>query len=394
MCPSYRATLDEEHSTRGRANALRLAMTGQLGPDGMTSRRVFEVMDLCLSCKSCKSECPSNVDVARLKSEFLQKHHDAHGTSLRERLVAGSATMARMMAGRKAPIVNFLQETWLFRTILQLLAGFDSRRKPPRYATVPLPKWFAARSQPNGRAGEKVVLFDDTYMNYHQTEIGISAVELLESCGYEVILARAGCCQRPRISHGFLRDARAKGEQTLRNLDEYIQQGLKVVVCEPGCCSALTDDLPDLIDDEQLGARIKENVMMIDDFFARQVSQGNLKCEFTSPYEKILIHGHCHQKSLYGTGAMKQLLNRVPGLSVCEVDSGCCGMAGSFGYENEHYELSAQIGEDRLLPAVRRAEKGTVTVACGFSCRHQIADGANVKALHWVETIRGAGVSD
>jgi FAD/FMN-containing dehydrogenase/Fe-S oxidoreductase len=394
MCPSYRATLDEEHSTRGRANALRLAMTGQLGPDGMTSDRVFEVLDLCLSCKSCKSECPSNVDVSRLKSEFLQKCHDAHGVSLRERIIAGSTTMARIMAGRKAPIVNFLQETWLFGKILEIVAGFDSRRKPPKYATVPLPKWFAARSRPNGQAREKVVLFDDTYMNYHQTEIGISAVELLESCGYEVILARAGCCQRPRISHGFLRDARAKGEQTLRNLDKYIQQGLKIVVCEPGCCSALTDDLPDLIDDEQLGARIKENVMMIDDFLARQVSQGVLKCEFTSPYEKILIHGHCHQKSLFGTDAMKQLLERVPGISVSEVDSGCCGMAGSFGYEKEHYELSAQIGEDRLLPAVRSAEEGTATVACGFSCRHQIADGANVKALHWVETIRGAGVSD
>jgi len=394
MCPSYRATLDEEHSTRGRANALRLAMTGQLGADGLTSDRVFEVMDLCLSCKSCKSECPSNVDLARLKSEFLQKCHDAHGVSLRERIIAGSPTMARMMAGRKAPIVNFLQETWLFRGILQLLAGFDSRRKPPRYASVPFTKWFSAHSQLNGQARRKVVLFDDTYMNYHQTEIGISAVELLESCGYEVVLARAGCCQRPRISHGFLRDARAKGERTLRNLDEYIRQGLKIVVCEPGCCSALTDDLPDLIDDEQLGERIKENVMMIDEFLARQVSDGNLKCEFTSPYEKILIHGHCHQKSLFGTGAMKQLLERVPGISVSEVDSGCCGMAGSFGYEKEHYELSAQIGEDRLLPAVRGAEPGTVTVACGFSCRHQIADGANVKALHWVETIRGAGAAD
>jgi Fe-S oxidoreductase len=167
------------------------------------------------------------------------------------------------------------------------------------------------------------------------------------------------------------------------------------VVCEPGCCSALTDDLPDLIDDEQLGARIKENVMMIDEFLAREVEQGDLKCELTSPYKKILIHGHCHQKALFGTDNMKQLLERVPGVSVSEVDSGCCGMAGSFGYEKEHYELSAQIGEERLLPAVRAAEKeGTVTVACGFSCRHQIADGANVKALHWVQTIRGSEVSD
>ena len=226
-------------------------------------------------------------------------------------------------------------------------------------------------------------------MNYHQTNIGISAVELLESCGYEVILANAGCCQRPKISHGFLREARIKGEKTLLNLDKYIQQDLKVVVCEPACCSALTDDLPDLIDDEQLGQRIKENVIMIDEFLAREVRQGDLNCEFRSPFSRILIHGHCHQKSLYGTTAMKQLLDRVPGISVSEIDSGCCGMAGSFGHEKEHYELSMQIGQDRLFPVVRNRQAGTVVVACGFSCRHQLADGTGVKALHWVESIRG-----
>lgn len=405
MCPSYRATLDEEHSARGRANALRLAMTGQLGPDGMTGRRIFEVMDLCLSCKSCKSECPSNVDVARLKSEFLQKHHDAHGPGLRERIVAGSTAMAGMLAGRKAPIINFVQNTWLFRKVLEFIAGFDSRRKLPEYATVPFPKWFAKRptfvprvplpvnraTSDERRVTKRVVLFDDTYMNYHQTNVGISAVELLESCGYEVILANAGCCQRPKISHGFLRDARIKGEKTLLNLDEYIQQGLKIVVCEPACCSALTDDLPDLIDDEQLGLRIKENVIMIDEFLAREVRQGDLNCEFRSPFSRILIHGHCHQKSLYGTNAMKQLLDRVPGICVTEIDSGCCGMAGSFGHEKEHYELSMQIGQDRLFPAVRNRQAGTAVVACGFSCRHQLADGVNVKAIHWVESIRGTG---
>jgi FAD/FMN-containing dehydrogenase/Fe-S oxidoreductase len=394
MCPSYRATLDEEHSARGRANALRLAMTGQLGPNGMTSRRLFEVMDLCLSCKSCKSECPSNVDVARLKSEFLQKRHDLHGAGLREKIVAGSTAMARMLAGRKAPIVNFVQNTWLFRKVLELVAGFDSRRKLPEYASVPFPKWFAKRPQPDGRLTKKIVLFDDTYMNYHQTDVGISAVELLESCGYEVILANAGCCQRPKISHGFLRDARTKGEKTLRNLDKYIEQGLKVVVCEPACCSALTDDLPDLIDEEQLGERIKDNVMMIDEFLAGEVRSGGLNCEFSSPFNKILIHGHCHQKSLYGTAAMKELLSRVPGISVSEIDSGCCGMAGSFGHEMEHYELSMQIGHDRLFSAVRNREDGTAVVACGFSCRHQIADGADTRAVHWVESIRGAAVSD
>ena len=388
MCPSYRVTLDEEHSTRGRANALRLAMTGQLGSDGMTSQGLFNVMELCLSCKSCKSECPSNVDLTRLKSEFLQRYHDAHGAGLRERVIANSPKMAKMSAGWFAPVVNFAQRTWLFRKVLEMVAGFDSRRIPPAYASETLGKWFAKRSGTNGKMSMKVVLFDDTYMNYHETNVGMSAVELLESCGYEVILAQAGCCQRPAISHGFLRKAKAAGEETLRNLDKYIQRGLKIVVCEPGCGSSLTDDLPDLIDDEQLGQRVKDNVMMIDEFLAQESQAGNLKCEFTSRFSKVLIHGHCHQKSLFGTTAMKHLLDKA-GASATEIDSGCCGMAGSFGYEKEHYDMSMQVGEDRLFPAIRDRDEGAAVVACGFSCRHQIADGTGAKAMHWVETLRG-----
>jgi FAD/FMN-containing dehydrogenase/Fe-S oxidoreductase len=389
MCPSYRALGDEEHSTRGRANALRLAMTGQLGDDGMTNIRMFEILAKCLSCKSCKSECPSNVDMARLKSEFLQQYHDANGVPLREKLIAESTNRAARIAGWKAPIINWFQKRWLFRKALEMAAGFDKRRTPPEYAHTSFPDWFNNRSAPNGQSLGKVVLFDDTYMNYHQPEVGVSAVELLESCGYEVVRAGAGCCQRPKISHGFLREAKEEGEKTLRNLDQYIQQGLPIVVCEPECASALTDDLPDLIDDEELGNRIKENVMMIDEFLAKEVSAGNLDCKFTSPHEKILIHGHCHQKALYGTTAMKFLLDRVEGTTAEEIDSGCCGMVGSFGYEKEHYDLSRQIGEDRLFPAIREREDSTAVIACGFSCRHQIADFTNAKPLHWVQTIRG-----
>ena len=392
MCPSFRVTLDEEHSTRARANALRLAMTGQLGPEALTSERLFSVLDLCLSCKSCKSECPSNVDLARLKSEFLQKYHDTHGTGLREKMIANSPGMAAWIAGWKAPFVNFVQRNWLFRKLLEIFVGFDSRRVAPAYARLPLAKWFARRAKPKGQFSKKVVLFNDTYMSYHQTEVGISAVELLESCGYEVILAKAGCCQRPKISHGFLRKAKIAGEKTLRNLDAYIQQGLKVVVCEPGCCSALVDDLPDLIDDEQLGQRIKENVMMIDEFLYSQIQRGELNCSFSSPFTNVLIHGHCHQKALFGTTAMKRLLDRVPEMTVEEVDSGCCGMAGSFGYEKEHYDLSMQIGEERLFPALRSRSNGAAVVACGFSCRHQIADGTDASPLHWTQTIRGQDV--
>ena len=389
MCPSYRATRDEEHSTRGRANALRLAMTGQMGTGGLSSPELFEIMDLCLSCKGCKSECPSNVDLAKLKGEFLQIYREKNGTTMRDKFISRSTIMARRMAGWKAPLVNGVQKTLLFRKTLEWMAGIDSRRTLPFYAKKPLHKWFSERPSSNEQHTKKVVLFEDTYMSYHEINVGVSAVELLESCGYEVILANAGCCQRPRISHGFLKKAKAEGEKTLLNLQKYIEQGHKIVVCEPGCASALTDDLPDLIENEQLGDSIRENVMMIDVFLAKEIESGNCKAAFTSSFDKIMIHGHCHQKSLYGTNAMKMVLDRISGLTVEVLDAGCCGMAGSFGYEKEHYDMSMKVGEDRLFPAIRKKEEATGLVACGFSCRHQIAHGTGVDAKHWVEVLRG-----
>jgi FAD/FMN-containing dehydrogenase/Fe-S oxidoreductase len=389
MCPSYRATRDEEHSTRGRANALRLAMTGQMGAEWLSSQRLFEIMDLCLSCKGCKSECPSNVDVAKLKGEFLQQYRGKNGTTRRDKFIARSATLAKKMSGWKAPIVNGIQKTMFFRKTMEWWAGIDSRRILPSYARKSFHSWFDSRPGANGQPRKKVVLFDDTYMNYHETSVGISAVELLESCGYQVILARAGCCQRPSISHGFLREAKAEGEKTLRNLKKFVDEGLPIVVCEPGCASALTDDLPDLIDDLELGNSMRENIMMIDVFIENEINKGNIKTDFTSAFKKLLIHGHCHQKSLYGTTAMERVLSRVPNLEIEVLDSGCCGMAGSFGYEKEHYDLSMKVGEDRLLPAIRGKEETTGVVACGFSCRHQIAHGTGVEAKHWAEVLRG-----
>jgi len=393
MCPSYMATREEQHSTRGRANALRLAMTGQLGPDGMRSRGLYEVLDLCLSCKACKSECPSNVDVAKLKSEFLELYHREHGLTLRDRLTAGSADLAARLSGWAAPVVNWVQKTRLFRKVLEAIAGFDSRRQPPAYARETLVTWFRRRPKSAQVGKQKVALFADTYCNHHDTHVGKAAVELLESCGYEVELVHPGCCQRPRISHGLLREAKRKGMKTIEGLDRIIRQGMKVVVAEPGCASALTDDWPDLIEDDSLATRIRENVMMIDVFLARELAEGNLDCEFTSPHQNLLVHGHCHQKSLYGTFGMKTILGRVEGLTFSEVDSGCCGMAGSFGYEKEHFDLSKAVGEDRLFPAIRNRPENAEVVACGFSCRHQIADFTGVKPLHWVETLRGKAKS-
>lgn len=386
MCPSYAVTRNEEDSTRGRANALRLAIAGELGPDAIESDAMRDVLDICLSCKSCKSECPNNVDIARFKSEFLQRYHDRHGTSFRERLIAASPGIASIIAGRAAPLVNAIAGSSPFRLFQEITFGFSRRRKPPAYTDRPLPDWFTGhRAEKRER---KVVLFDDTYMNYHEPHVGRAAVGLLESCGYEVIPARAGCCQRPRISHGFLRDAKREGEKTLRNLDHFIRRGLPVVVCEPGCASALTDDLPDLIDDAELGERIVNGVYPIEVFLDREIREGRLEARFVSTAERIAVHGHCHQKALTGMEPLRNILSTLPGVRIEELDTGCCGMAGSFGYEKEHYEISMRIGEERLFPTLRSLPPGTAVIACGFSCRHQIADATGIRAHHWVETVR------
>ena len=392
MCPSYRATRDEEHSPRGRANALRLALTGQLGPDGLANQRVGEALDQCLSCKACKLECPTNVDIARLKSEFLAQYHDRHGSTQRERAVRDLPKLARRLAGPLAPVANFLAGLTITRSLTQEILGFDARRTPPAFARETFDHWYTRRRAPQQTERPLVVLFDDTWLRFYEPRVGISAVALLESCGYRVEAARAGCCQRPAISHGFLDEARRDGEQTLRHLDRWLREGVPVVCCEPSCCSALVDDLPDLIADEALARRASEGITMIDVFLAREAEASRLPGPLTATAERILLHGHCHQKALFGTGAMKSLWSGVPGLTVEEVDCGCCGMAGSFGHETEHYDLSHRIAEDKLLPAIRSAPEGTTVVACGFSCRQQILDGTGVQARHWVETVRGSAV--
>ncbi len=388
MCPSYKETMDEEHSTRGRANALRLAMSGQQDLDGLTSERLHEVLDLCLSCKACKSECPSNVDMAKLKSEVSQLYYDKNGEKLRDKIIKNSTGMSARISGKAAGIVNSIQETKLFRKLLEHVAGFDSRRVLPAYAKLPFSKWYEKNAQlvQNGR--KTVALFADTYLNYHDTHIGISAYQLLTDCGYNVLLANAGCCQRPKISHGFLREAKKEGLKTVLNLDEFMSKGIPILVCEPGCASALTDDLPDLIEDEELAKRLNENVFMIDQFLYQEMESGQLDVEFISDENEINLHGHCHQKTLYGTKGMNEILAKISGLKSKEINSGCCGMAGSFGYEKEHYEISEKIGSQDLFSAINEMSESATVVACGFSCRHQIEHFTGRKPKHWVEVIK------
>jgi len=385
MCPSFKATQAEEHSTRGRANALRLAMSGQLENSSLTNDAVIDALDLCLSCKACKSECPSNVDMAKLKSEVWQKKYDEKGIPLRDRMVRDSANMSARFSGALANTINAIQQTKLFRSTLEKTMGIEKDRVLPNYAAQPFYKWFNKRNVSKKVDAPKVVLFADTYLNYHEPNIGIAATELLEAVGYEVIVANVGCCQRPKLSQGFLRAAKKEGTITAQNLDKYFQQGLIVLVCEPSCASALKDDLPDLIEDAALAKRLKENVQMIDVFLMEQLQNGQLPSPLPPAATHISIHGHCHQKALFGTKAMKSLLDNS---TVTEISSGCCGMAGSFGYEKEHYELSKKVGEEILFPAVNALGEKEVLVACGVSCRHQIAHFTGKKAVHWVEVFK------
>jgi len=387
MCPSFKATRDEEHSTRGRANALRLAMSGQLNGSGLASERLQETLALCLSCKACKSECPSNVDMAKMKSDVMQLYYDKNGPSLRDKMIRDSSKAAKMFAGRLAPVVNALQASAPFKASLEKMAGFDKSRTLPAYTSEPFYKWFAknGRKQPN--LEKKVVLFADTYLNYHEPEIGKAALKLLNDCGYEVQLAHVGCCQRPKISHGFLREAKAEGQSTVDQLMGFINEGLKVVVCEPSCASALNDDFPDLLDSVEVAQKLKDNVLMIDVFLAKEKEAGNTKIKLKPKSDSLHIHGHCHQKALYGTQSMKQVLSKEDSGTVLEIPSGCCGMAGSFGYEKEHYRLSKKIGDEILFPAVNAMEANASLAANGFSCRHQIEHFTGKKAKHWVELV-------
>lgn len=389
MCPSFKGTADEDASTRGRANALRLAISGQMGFEGLTDPKVLETLDLCLSCKACKSECPSNVDMAKLKSEVLQKKYDKGNITLREKAINSNLNIVPKMAGWKAPFVNFVQGTSIFKYAAEKLLKIDRRRTLPSYANESLETWYKNNYKSNG-SKNKVALFADTYINYHEPQVGKAAIKLLSDCGYEALLASVGCCQRPRISNGFLKEAKTDGTQVAEKLMPYFNQGIKVVVCEPSCTSALIDDLPDLIEDLNLSNALKSNVMAIDVFLADALASGQLNGKFVAKSSDILLHGHCHQKASFGTIGMKSIYQSAS-TNCQEPDSGCCGMAGSFGYESEHYEVSKKISELVLMPEINRAGKNTLVVANGFSCRHQIHDFAGRKAVHWVESLEYVG---
>ena len=385
MCPSYMATRDESATTRGRANVLRLAMTGRLGESGLGDEGVFKVLDLCLECRACKSECPVGVDMARFKSEFLADYWKRHGTPLSARALGNIHELSKW-GSRFAPLANLAAASAPVRWLNEKMLGLDRRRVPPAWKRQTFAKWWRKRggAGDSGGQAQKVTLFNDTFLNHYHPEVGIAALEILERGGCRVDVIRPTCCGRPLISQGLLSDARSHASQLVEGLFTIASHGEKILFCEPSCLSAVKEDAPSLLrGEEQKRAQVVAQACLLFDEFA-----ANLELALRPGPARILLHGHCHQKSMGLLPATISLLERIPSAQVTDLDAGCCGMAGSFGYSSEHYEISREIARRRLLPAAQAMKPGEVLVAPGTSCRHQVAELAGVAVLHPATLIR------
>ncbi len=380
MCPSFRVTREEMHLTRGRANTLRLALSGQLGSQGLLSNAVAEAMDLCVSCKGCKRDCPTGVDMARMKIEVKSARRMAKGLTLRDRLIGNLPEMAPW--ARRLP--------WLFNLagLVQPMLGFARERS--------LPKWrrdtFLATTEVDALEAT-VVIFADTFSNNFEPEILHAARRVLAAAGHKVAVAwpalgsRALCCGRTYLATGQVGKAAEEAERLLEALAPFVDRGVPVIGLEPSCLFTLRDEFLALGLGEA-ARRTADNAFLFEEFLAREKKAGRLKLDLKAlPQKAALLHGHCHQKAFGAMSAVQEALSLVPDLAVSVIESSCCGMAGSFGYEAEHYETSIAMAELALLPAVRKADKSALLVADGTSCRHQIADGTDRQALHVAQVL-------
>ncbi len=385
MCPSYMATREEEHATRGRANALVKALSQPDPAAAMGDERLHEILDLCLECKACKSECPLSVDMATMKSEFLSHYQAQHGVPLRSRLF-GAIRRLNRLGSATAPVSNLP----LPRGLLERVAGIDRRRPLPRFARETLLRWDKRRTPRRGERGD-VVFLADSFTTFTEPAIGRAAIELLEAAGWNVRLESAGCCGRSSISKGLLDQGQRMAAAMVERLAPEAERGVPIVGCEPSCLLTLREEHPALVDDPR-AATVAAATRLVEELLVEAIDDGSLKLDPDAEVSNrpIVFHGHCHQKALAGTGPTVALLQRIPGAQVTELDAGCCGMAGSFGFETEHYELSMRIGESRLFPALREAAPGTLVSATGVSCRQQIGHGVGQRAWHPVELVKAA----
>ncbi len=384
MCPSYMATRDEEHSTRGRANALRAVLSGKVPAADFAGKRLYEVMDLCLECKGCKAECPSNVDMAKMKYEFLYHYHQANGLPLRNRIFGHIARLSQWGV-RLAPLSNWIAASAPNRWLLEKVAGIDRRRPLPAFARESFTDWFDRRRAPATAPRGSVVLFHDTFVSYNTPEIGRAAVELLEAAGYKVELVDRKCCGRPLISKGMLDEAREHARWNVERLQPWAARGVPIVGLEPSCLLTLRDEWVELVRTDA-AREVARSSFLLEEFLLRERARG-LELRFKTGTRRALLHGHCHQKAMVGTAPTVAALAWA-GYEVSEVDSGCCGMAGSFGFEKEHYDLSVTLGGRRLAPAVQAAAADTEVVAPGISCRQQIEHLAGRRARHPAQLLR------
>jgi Fe-S oxidoreductase len=404
MCPSYRATREEQHLTRGRANTLRLALSGQLGPDAFTSEEVHAALDLCVSCKGCKRECPTGVDMAKMKIEFLHHYRQRHGLKIKDRLIAYLPRYAAS-ASRIAVVVNVLQGT--FKNLL----GFAPQRSlphwhndafkdgAPSHADAALADTTAALKRDGSQGGEaarEVVLLVDTFNRYFEPENARAARTVRAAAGNPVHLPQAAvssrplCCGRTFLASGLVDEARREARRMLEALVPFVERGVPVVGLEPSCLFSLRDEFLSMLPSGE-AAELALNAFLLENFIAREIDAGRFELKLKSlPQKKALLHGHCHQKAFAAMPDVQRVLRLIPELEVELIESSCCGMAGSFGYEAKHYDVSMRMAEGSLLPRVRAADGDTLIVADGTSCRHQIRDGAAREAIHVARVLEAA----
>jgi len=391
MCPSYMATMDEEHSTRGRANLLRMALSGVIPPSEMTGDRIYQALDLCVECKACAAECPSGVDMAKIKYEVLAQRHEERGATMRDRLFAYIGIWSGL-ASRVAPLANAVTALAPVREAMHRFVGIHRERPLPRLASRPFARWWerhqALRSPFEAPRGE-AVLFDDTFTRYYHPEVGIAATHVLETLGYRVVvIERRGCCGRPLISKGMLGTARRWAARNVDALLPYAARGVPIVGTEPSCLLSLRDEYPDLLRSDE-SRTVAGRAVLLDELVATLAASDDTVRElFDESSTQTLVHTHCHQKALAGSEPTLEALGLAGGASL--IDSGCCGMAGAFGFEAEHYEVSRQMGALRLFPAIEASNGETTIAVTGVSCRQQIGQFTSRQPRHTAELLADA----